>query len=140
MGTRDLDRLASRVKVRRLELYPSRLTAAGAVGISKDTWRRVEEGLDARELTYAKIDRALGWAPGSCVVVADGGEPVLVDVPHGDQPAPGGSSGADLSSEVVRKATFEAARRTMPNVAIGDLDAFSEELVEVLRGGGHVSE
>ncbi|MFD9602031.1 hypothetical protein [Streptomyces sp. NPDC059970] len=140
MGTRDLDRLASRVKARRLELYPSRLTAAGAVGISKDTWRRVEEGLDARELTYAKIDRALGWTPGSCVVVADGGEPVLVGAPHGDRPAPGESSGAGLSSEVVRKATFEAARRTMPNVAIGDLDAFSEELVEVLRRGGHVSE
>ncbi|GGT56429.1 hypothetical protein GCM10010207_65430 [Streptomyces atratus] len=53
----------------------------------------------------------------------------LVDVPHGDQPAPGESSGAGLSPEVVRKATFEEARRTMPNVAIGDLDAFGEELV-----------
>ncbi|MFC9756895.1 hypothetical protein [Streptomyces sp. NPDC056921] len=140
MGTRDLDRLAARVKVRRLELYPSRLTAAGAIGLSKDTWRRVEEGLDARELTYVKIDRALGWAPGSCVVVADGGEPIVVDVPHGGQPASSESSGVGLSSEVVRKATFEAARRTMPNVAIGDLDAFSEELVDVLRRGGHVSE
>ncbi|MFB7013352.1 MULTISPECIES: hypothetical protein [unclassified Streptomyces] len=140
MGTRDLGRLASRVKVRRLELYPSCLTAAGAFGISKDTWRRVEEGLDVRELTYAKIDRALGWAPGSCVVVADGGEPVLVEAPHGDRSAPGESSGASLSLEVARKATFEAARRTMPNAAIGDLDAFSEELVEILRREGAVSE
>ncbi|MEV7867517.1 helix-turn-helix transcriptional regulator [Streptomyces sp. NPDC088124] len=126
MGTRELGRLASRVKNRRLELYPSRLAAAGAVGISKDTWRRVEQGMDVRESTYVKIDQALGWAPGSCVAVADGGEPVL--------------GHARLSSETVREATFAAARRTMPNVAIGDLDAFSEELVEVLRKGGYLSE
>ncbi|WP_424860473.1 response regulator [Streptomyces sp. MMS24-I29] len=128
------------VKAHRLELYPSRLAAAAAVGISKDTWRRVEEGLDVRESTYARIDRALGWTPGSCAVVAGGGEPVLVDAHHDDRSVPGKSSGAGPSAEVVRKATFEAARRTMPNAAIGDLDAFSEELVVVLRKGGHVSE
>ncbi|MFF8716218.1 helix-turn-helix domain-containing protein [Streptomyces sp. NPDC015184] len=140
MGTRDLGRLASRVKAHRLELYPSRVAAAGAVGISKDTWRRVEEGLDVRESTYAKIDRALGWATGSCVAIADGGDPVLVDVLPGGQSVSSGPTGASLSPEVVREAAFEAARRTMPTAAIGDLDAFSEELVEVLRKGGVVSE
>ncbi|MGW6600536.1 helix-turn-helix domain-containing protein [Streptomyces sp. NPDC055036] len=140
MGTRDLGRLASRVKTYRLELYPSRLAAAGAVGISKDTWRRVEEGLDVRESTYAKIDRTLGWAPGSCVAVAGGGDPVLADAPHDRRSAPSESTGAGLSPEIVRKATFEAARRTMPNAAIGELDAFSEELVEILRREGDMSE
>ncbi|MFD9425554.1 MULTISPECIES: helix-turn-helix domain-containing protein [unclassified Streptomyces] len=66
MGTRDLARLASHVRTRRLELYRSRLAAAEAAGISKDTWRRVEEGMGVREVTYAKVDRALGWDTRSC--------------------------------------------------------------------------
>ncbi|MDJ0460300.1 hypothetical protein [Streptomyces sp. H27-C3] len=137
MGTRDLARLAPRVKAHRLELYPSRLAAAEAAGISKDTWRRVEEGMDVREVTYAKVDRALGWATGSCVAVAEGAEPVLVGSAAGDESA---SAGAGLSADAVREAAFKAARQTLPNVAIGDLDAFSEQLVEALRRSGDVSE
>lgn len=80
MATRDLDRLAKHVKAHRLELYTSRDAAAAAAGMTKDTWQRVEEGRPVRESSYAKVDRALGWATGSCVSIAEGGEPVLMNV------------------------------------------------------------
>lgn len=47
--------------------------------MSKHTWQRVEKGLPIRETNYVKIDEALGWAPGSCIRIAEGGEPVLAD-------------------------------------------------------------
>lgn len=121
-----------------MELYSSRRTAAEAVGISKDTWQRVEEAQVVREVTYAKVDRALGWAAGSCVEVAEGGEPVLVGGADGDGvPAEGVSA---LDPETVRRAAFDAARATLPTASIGDLDAFTDELIEALRRSGDVAE
>ena len=79
MPTEDLSRLARAVKQRRIALYPSRIAAAQEVGISKDTWQRVEEAQPARARSYTAIDLALGWAPGSCESVLAGGEPVTVE-------------------------------------------------------------
>ena len=64
MATRDPGRLAKHVKAHRMELFTSRKAAADSAGVSKDTWQRVEEGLEVRETTYVKIDKALGWASG----------------------------------------------------------------------------
>lgn len=137
MATRDLDRLAKRVYAHRLELYPSRKAAADAAGISKDTWKRVEIGLPVQDVKYAQIARVLGWSSESCIAIAEGREPVLVDQkvrPSADTPPKG-----PLSAEAVRRAAFEAARAKLPGASIGDIDAFSEELVEALRRAGEVS-
>ncbi|MFE1205705.1 hypothetical protein ACFW5V_28875 [Streptomyces sp. NPDC058762] len=134
MTTRDLDRLAPRVKAHRMELYPSRLAAAREAGISKDTWQRVEEGEEVRESTYAKVDKALGWAIGSCLLIAEGGNPVLA----GDDIAATGAPAAPATAEEARRAVFDAARTTLPDAPIGELDAFSDELVEILRRLGSI--
>lgn len=139
MATHDLDRLSGYVKKHRLELFTSRKAAADAAGISKDTWLRVESGLQVRESTYPKIDRALGWAAGSCVAIAEGGEPALAA--HSDDGSPAEApAAAPLDAETLKRAAFEAARAKLPNAPIGDLDAFSDELVEILRRGGSVTE
>jgi hypothetical protein len=138
MATRDLDRLAKRVKAHRLELYRSRLAAAAAVEISKDTWKRVEEGLNVQEGTYAKIDKALGWAIGSCLAIAEGYEPVLADSPDGATPGASAPS-PPVTADALKRAAFEAARRKLPNAPIGDIDAFGDELVEVLRRAGQIA-
>ncbi|MFB7597204.1 helix-turn-helix domain-containing protein [Streptomyces sp. NPDC056160] len=142
MATPDLDRLAARVKAHRLELYPSRLAAARAAGISKDTWQRVEEGESVREATYAKIDKALGWVVGTCVAVMNGREPVLAGADAGGDGSPmgGALSGSAPSAEQLRRAAFEAARAKLPNAPIGAIDEFSEELVEILRRAGSVAD
>ncbi len=136
MATRDLDRLAARVKAHRLQAYASRKAAADAAGITKDTWQRVEEGKAVREVSYVGVERALGWSVGSCLAVADGDEPVLVEGVTAQAPPPA----AQLSADVVRKAAYAAARAKMPGAAIGDVDAFADELVDVLRRAGEVAD
>lgn len=136
MATRDLDRLAARVKAHRLQMYASRKAAADAGGITKDTWQRVEEGKAVREVSYVGVERALGWSVGSCLAVADGGEPALVDSPTATTPP----QVPQLSADVVRKAAFAAARAKMPSTPIGDVDAFADELVDVLRRAGEVAD
>ncbi|GAA2199785.1 MULTISPECIES: helix-turn-helix domain-containing protein [Streptomyces] len=136
MTTRDLDRLAKYVKAHRLELYPSRLAAAQAAGISKDTWHRVEEGEAVRDSTYAKIDKALGWAAGSCLVIAEGGEPVFA----GEATTSSARTSASLSEEQARKMAWDTARATLPTAPVGELDTFVNELVENLRRAGIVTD
>ncbi|MBQ1164822.1 helix-turn-helix domain-containing protein, partial [Streptomyces sp. A73] len=75
----DLKRLGKHVERRRIELYPSRKAAADTVGMSKDTWRKIERGETVRAGSYAKVESALHWAPGSCQDILDGGKPVPVE-------------------------------------------------------------
>lgn len=141
MPTLDLGRLAKRVKAHRLELYPSRLAAATAAGISKDTWRRVEDGKPVMEGKYAQIDRALGWATGGCIAIAEGGEPVLVDHSAGAGTSNAASPAPQKpTAETVRRAAFEAARAKLPGAPIGEIDAFTDELVEALRRAGEIQD
>lgn len=122
-----------------MELYPSRLAAAQAAGISKDTWQRIEEGEEVRESTYVKVNKALGWSGDSCLAIAEGGNPVFIDSSKaGSTPAP--ATQQKLTAEAVRRAAFEAARAKMPAAPIGDIDAFSDELVEVLRRTGDIED
>lgn len=80
----DLGRLAEAVKNRRLALYTSRVAAAKAAGISKDTWKRVEDGEIVRDGTYVKIDGALRWAPRSCAAILEGRTAMPVESVDGE--------------------------------------------------------
>lgn len=135
MATRDLARLGEQVKAHRLELYPSRLAAAQAAGMSKDTWQGVEEGREAQDRTYRKVERALNWGAGSCLVVADGGSPVLV-IDSASMPTPTHQGMPD--EKEARSAAFEAARKTLPHTSVGDIDAFMDEFLDVLQRTGQI--
>ncbi|MEV7975346.1 hypothetical protein [Streptomyces sp. NPDC086519] len=75
----DLERLARAARRRRADLGVAMNDAnAKKAGVSKGTWQRVEKGLPIRETNYVKIDGLLQWAPGSCVRVLEGREPVPV--------------------------------------------------------------
>ncbi|MFI6290109.1 helix-turn-helix domain-containing protein [Nonomuraea sp. NPDC050790] len=75
----DYAALARETKERRLTLGLSINAAAKAAGkMSPITWSNVEKARSARDLTYTRIERVLGWAPGSAVAVLAGGSPALV--------------------------------------------------------------
>lgn len=133
MATRDLDRLAQRVKAHRLALYPSRTEAARAAGISKDTWKKVEDGLPVLDVKLARVDKALDWVTGSCILIAEGGDPFLAAefLPHTP-------SAPELSEDEARKAAYEAARAAMPRAPIGEVDDFVDRFVKGLRRTGQV--
>lgn len=134
---RDLERLAKAVKARRLEMHPSRLAAAKAAGVSKDTWQRVEEAREVREVSYAKVDAALGWASGSCIAVAEGGEPVPVEYVEG-------GGGTAMVSQVpatwlegeLQEAIQSSAMMTTPNLTVREIRNLSDQVVEELRKRG----
>lgn len=137
MATRDLDRLAKYVKARRVELFPSRRAAATTAGVAKDTWQRVEKGAQVREVSYAKIDQALKWAVGSCLAIADGGEPVSVEYFETDGDVTMASTLPTVWSEefedVVRQALADSAMATTPDLPIGKIRELTDQFVEALR-------
>lgn len=67
--------LADAVRRKRLALGWSVDVAAEHGDMSPTTWTRVEDGKTVRSLTYAGIERAFGWEPGSSDQVALGGDP-----------------------------------------------------------------
>ncbi|WP_030917500.1 hypothetical protein [Streptomyces sp. NRRL B-24720] len=77
MAPSDLDRLAKAARKRRNDLgLALNDKNAKAAKTSKGTWQRVERGETIRPTNYVKIDALLQWAPGSCMAVLGGGEPI----------------------------------------------------------------
>lgn len=127
-----LERLATKVRERRLELRIGIAAAATSAGMSKDTWRRVEEGARVRETSYAKIDSALGWASGSCQGVLDGaGEPIET------QPAgPAGGTIARIPDGELDRAITQAMVATVDTMTAAEIREVSRQVVEELKQRG----
>lgn len=139
MPDRDLERLAKAVKARRLERYPSRREAAAAAGVSKDTFQRVEEGEVVREVSYVKIDRALGWAPGSCDEIAQGGEPVPVEMSDDGSVMYATVPAGDLA-EKIKQAVTDATMAVTPDLTVREIKALNSRVIEELQRRGVLPE
>ncbi|MER6098419.1 hypothetical protein ABT154_21675 [Streptomyces sp. NPDC001728] len=135
MAPRDLDALAKAVKKRRIELALGYKRAANDAGIAPDTWKRIETGLPVREISYAKVDPVLHWAPGSCTAVLDGRSPVLVAPMEGE-------AGVSISPmppealETVKDVVQLAAIATTSGLTADEIRALSEKVVRDLKEKG----
>ncbi|WP_438479119.1 hypothetical protein [Streptomyces asiaticus] len=131
---RDLDRLARIATERRLELGLARNKKAAEIGISKDTWKRLERGEPIRDINYSKIDGALDWAVGSCVAVMEGGNPIPIEAGTDDgviAHVPVEGLQDELSDAVAM-----AALATTPDLTAREIKALSDQIVEELRKRG----
>lgn len=137
MAPRDLDALAKAVKERRIELGLGYKSAAKEAGIAPDTWKRIETGLPVRELSYAKVDPVLQWAPGSCADVLAGRSPVPVTPVEG---APGVSisplppEALEDAKGVVQLATIA----TTSGLTSDEIRALSERVIRDLKQKGYL--
>lgn len=136
---RDYERLATLARRRRAELgLALNDVNAKAGGLSNRTWQRVEKGLEIRETNYVKIDGLLQWAPGSCLAILDGGEPVPVE--EVKDPEAGGAQKSPLSPEAVDKAALDAVQLALIATAKGtpaeEIREMSERVVRDLRKQG----
>jgi len=135
----DLERLARAARRRRADLGIAMNDAnAKKAGVSKGTWQRVEKALPIRETNYVKIDGLLQWAPGSCLKVAEGGEPIPVsDMKEADaadvqkSPLPQGVIDEE-ARDVVQLALIATAKGTTAE----EIRAMSERVVRDLRERG----
>ncbi|WP_086848348.1 helix-turn-helix domain-containing protein [Amycolatopsis kentuckyensis] len=78
MSTPDWPRLGAYVTSRRSELYKTVRDFSKAVGISEKTLGKLELGQSVSRTTLAAVERAFGWAPGSCAAILAGGEPRML--------------------------------------------------------------
>jgi hypothetical protein len=135
----DLERLARAARRRRADLGIAMNDAnAKKAGVSKGTWQRVEKALPIRETNYVKIDGLLQWAPGSCLKVAEGGEPIPVD----DMKDPDADSvqKSPLPREVLDREALDAVQLALIATAKGtpaeEIREMSERVVHDLRQRG----
>lgn len=133
MSTRDLESLAKAVKAARLAQFPSRVVAAQVAGISKETWKRIEESREVRDGSYAKVEKALGWPSGTCEAIAAGA------------PAPEPDETPDIKvtvrdpeemDERVRDIVQLAAIATTPDLTGEQIKALSDRIAADLRREG----
>ncbi|GAA3238324.1 hypothetical protein [Actinocorallia longicatena] len=79
MTNEEAYRLLGELVRRRRESFTATIDeAAQSISMSAVTWGRVEAGKNVRGLTYSRVEKVLGWRPGSCRDFLDGaGEPLL---------------------------------------------------------------
>lgn len=136
---RDYERLAAIARRRRAELgLALNDVNAKAGGLSNRTWQRVEKGLEIRETNYVKIDGLLQWAPGSCLSILEGGDPVPIE--EVKDPDAEGAQKSPLSPERVDKEALEAVQLALIATAKGtpaeEIREMSERVVRDLRERG----
>jgi hypothetical protein len=135
MSTGELPRLASAVKTRRLELGLPRLKAATEAGISKDTWKRVEEAAPVRELNYAKIDTVLGWAVGSCTIILAGGHPIPAG-PSAVAPEVTIADTTDTPRDAAAKDVVSSRLASATDLPVEEIQPLTERIIRDLKRQG----
>jgi hypothetical protein len=133
MATRDLGRLGKAVRARRVKLFSSRLKAAMAAGMSKDTWQRVEDGEAVQPGTYAKMEPALKWAFGSCEAITEGGDPLPVEYVESGSDVTMVSKPQPVPAGDVRNIVTISAMATMPEATMRSVQEQAERIVEELK-------
>lgn len=134
MATPDLQRLASRVAARRLELNLSVRRAAALAVMSKDTWQRVELGRPVQNLTFDKVESALGWTVGSCRKILDGGEAILLDPDPDDEVQFAVVPPEELEAEV--RQAIQGAMVAGTDLNASKIREVNDRAIEVLRTRG----
>ncbi|MGW7053060.1 hypothetical protein [Streptomyces sp. NPDC054887] len=137
MAPSDLDRLAGAAQKRRhaLGLALNDRNAKDA-GTSKGTWQRVEKGMPLRPTNYVKIDALLKWAPGSCLAVLEGGEPIPIEEAKSRPDVNISVIPPEVLDEEARDVVQLAAIATTKGLTSDEIRALSERVVADLRGRG----
>jgi hypothetical protein len=85
MASPDRKRLAAFVVNRRVQVgYKDRRQLAAAARLTDRTVGKIENGQSVSMASYAAIEPALEWEPGSMAAVLEGGEPII----RGQKPRP----------------------------------------------------
>ena len=133
MTTPAHERLATLVHQRRTELKLGVEPAAKAAGISKDTWKRVEAGQKVWDRSFAGIETALGWEPGTCRTVLDGQDPAL-NTPEPDAEVT--KIPKDELKRLVGDAVQSAAIATKGSLTGDEILKLNERVLQELRDRG----
>lgn len=133
----DLSRLAALARQRRADLgLPLNDAIAKAAEVSKGTVQRVEKAMPIRETNYVKIDRMLDWAPGSCMAILRGGNPVTVEESNDSPGVQKSSAPQDVIDREARETVQLALIATAKGTTAEEIRDMSERIVQDLRERG----
>jgi hypothetical protein len=138
MSTPDLQRLAAQVRQRRATLGLDLEPAAASVGMSKDTWKKVEAAKPVRLTSYGKIEKALQWAPGSIDRILAGASPVVARKPRDGGPSDGKIVTLPKTEleRTVGDAVQSAAMATKETLTAAEILELNERVLQELRDRG----
>ncbi|MEU9323281.1 hypothetical protein AB0D91_05615 [Streptomyces canus] len=109
---------------------------AAAGGLSNRTWQRVEKGLPIRETNYVKIDGLLQWAPGSCMRILEGGEPIPVEQISGNPDGQKSPVPPEVLDAEARDVVQLALIATATGTSAEEIREMSKRVVRDLREHG----
>lgn len=137
MAPRDLDRLATVARKRRLDLgLALNDKNAKAAGTSKGTWQRVERGEAIRPTNYTKIDGLLQWAPGGCLAILRGDEPIESSPSENDPSVMISKLPPEVLDEEARNVVKLAAIATAGGLTSDEIKKLADQVVKDLRANG----
>lgn len=135
--TLDYERLATEARRRRHDLsLPLTDGHAKMAEVSKGTWQRVEKGMPIRDTNYAKIDELLMWAPGSCMAILRGGNPVTVEEANGAPDVQTSPVPPEVIDREARETVQLALIATAKGTTAEEIREMSERVVRDLRERG----
>lgn len=135
-----LERLATLVKARRLQLDYTAERLAAEAGVTPKTYGQVEAGARrARDITYSRIEPPLGWAAGSCSDVLAGGSPTLIEKTSIAGASISPVTPDDLETDISQAVQLAAIALEGADLSTSDIRSLKAQVVEELRRRGHLS-
>ncbi|MFJ5724714.1 hypothetical protein [Streptomyces sp. NPDC093149] len=131
-----LQTLADAVRQRRVQLDLKKIDVANDAEIAINTYMKIENGQSVRDVTYGKIESALGWAPGSCQEVLCGGQPTIAERLT-DEAVVSPLTSAQLEADV-EQAVVNAAIAVTDNLSASEIRKLKHAVIEELRQAGHL--
>ncbi|KUO22422.1 helix-turn-helix transcriptional regulator [Streptomyces dysideae] len=130
---RDWKRLAKAIRDARKARGWRQGNLAEAAGVSYSTVQRAEssDGYKTMPLTIDKLERALGWAPGSAKTVLAGGAPALLS--ESGEDAPGTEAEGCASGDAAEQFMARLPTRIQHELADGEL--VDTDVIELKRKG-----
>jgi len=124
-----LQRLATLVMRRRVELGMSKIDVARAAEIQINTYSKVEDAKPVRPVTYAKIETVLRWARSSCDDILRGATEAtpVEDTPSGAVISPVRTE--DLAKDVA-DAVQDAAIAVSDNLTSAQIREMKQQVVD----------
>ncbi|WP_411130100.1 hypothetical protein [Streptomyces sp. x-19] len=131
-----LHRLADAARRRRIELDLNKIDVANSAGIAINTYMKIEDGKPLRDVTYGKIERALGWAPGSTREVLRGRQSTVVEhLTDGVVVSP--VTEEELEADVAQAVT-NAAIAVADTLSASDIRKLKQAVIDELRRSGRL--
>lgn len=135
---RDWKRLAEAIKAAREERNLTQLEVAETAGVSESTVQNLESGTSRTRLppSLAKIEPAIGWAPGSGKAVMEGGEPTRIPMTVAGAITPTPRDDQAAASDLPLRIVQELADGSLLDTAVLDLTPLgsSARMIVVVRG------